>query len=91
LDPAKPLAVTLTASSEVMDALLGTKRRSPRVVPDETKLAITDGASRGFVRPVTFGAVQHLQSPLVLLPFFASHPSFNVALHEPVFFPTHPA
>jgi hypothetical protein len=59
LKPAHPVAVTLAAISEAISALLGTKRNSPRVVPDETKLAITDRASHRLVAPMTFGAVEH--------------------------------
>src|SRR3954452_14375484 len=59
LEPAHPIAVTFPASSEAIDALLGTKRGSPRVVPDETKLAIANCASRGTARSKTFGAVGH--------------------------------
>src|ERR1700761_8523955 len=57
--PTHPNAVTLRASSEAIDALLGTKRSSPRVVPDESKLAATNCASRGSARSQTFGAVRH--------------------------------
>jgi hypothetical protein len=39
LEPAHPIAITLLASSEAIDALPGTKLGSPRVVADETKLA----------------------------------------------------
>src|SRR5215475_27814 len=59
LEPAQPIAVTLAASSETIDAFLGAKRGSPRIMTDETKLAITDCASRDPVRPVTFQAVRH--------------------------------
>ena len=59
LEPAHPIAVTFPANSEAIDALLGTKRGSPRVVPDETKLAITNCASRGSARLLSeqFGIV----------------------------------
>jgi len=59
LEPAHPIAVTLAASLEAIDALAGAKRGSPRIMPDETKPAITDCASRDPVRPVTFQAVRH--------------------------------
>ena len=59
MEPGQPIPVTCPASSEATDALLGTKGGSPRVVPDETKLAITNCASRGAARSRTFGAVQH--------------------------------
>jgi len=59
LEPGQPIAVTFPASSEAIDALPGTKGGSPRVVPDETKLAITDSASRGAAMCKTFGAGGH--------------------------------
>src|SRR6516164_9214674 len=59
LEPAHPIAVTLAASLEAIDAFPGAKRGSPRIMPYETKLAITDCASRSRVRPVTFHAVRH--------------------------------
>src|SRR3954453_15903624 len=59
LEPAHPIAVTFPASSEAIDALLGTERGSPRVVPDETKLAITNCASRGTARSKIIGAMGH--------------------------------
>src|SRR5258708_10914532 len=86
LEPAYPIAVTCPASSEAIDALLGTKRGSPRVVPDETKLAITNCASRGSATSKTFGAVQHCNLLLVLSSLFVDHPSFTVALRELVRF-----
>src|ERR1700736_3749090 len=86
LEPAYPIAVTFPASSEAIDALLGTKGGSPRVVPDETKLAITDCASRGSARSKTFGAVQHCRLLLALSSLFVDHPFFTVALHQPVRF-----
>ena len=77
LEPGQPGTVTFPASSEAIDALLGAKRSSPRVVPDETKLAITDCASRGFAMSKTFGAAGHLWSPLGFIaadhPFSLSH------------------
>jgi len=83
LEPGQPIAVTCPASSEAIDALLGTKGASPRVVPDETKLAITNCASRGSARSKIFGAVQHCSLLLVLSSLFVDHPSFTVALHDP--------
>ena len=59
MEPAHPIVVTLAARLEAIDALPGAKRRSPRIMPDETKLALTDCASHGLVRPVTFQAVRH--------------------------------
>jgi hypothetical protein len=59
LQPAQPIAVTFAASSEAIDAFPGTKRGSPRIVPNETKLSITDCASRGSARFVTFEAAWH--------------------------------
>jgi hypothetical protein len=84
LEPGQPIAVTCPASSEVIDALLGTKRGSPRVVPDETKLAITNCASRGSARSKAFGAVGHCSLLLVSSLLFVDHPFFSVALHQPV-------
>ena len=40
----QPSAVGLLAGLEAIDALLGTERSSPGVVPDETKLSAADGA-----------------------------------------------
>jgi hypothetical protein len=59
MEPGQPIAVTRLASSQAIDAFLGTERSSPRVVSDETKLAITDRASRGFAISMTFGAFWH--------------------------------
>src|SRR6516165_10298026 len=59
LEPAHPIVITLAACLEAIDALPGAKRRSPRIMPDETKLALTDCASHGLFRPVTFQAVRH--------------------------------
>ena len=77
LEPGQPIPITCPASSEAIDALLGTKGGSPRVVPDETKLAITNRASRGSARSQTFGAVQHCSLLLVLSSLFVDHPSFT--------------
>ena len=71
LEPAYPIAVTFPSRSEAIDALLGAKGGSPRVVTDETELAITDCASRGSVRSNTFGAVGHCCLLLVLSQLFA--------------------
>lgn len=54
-----PIAVTFAARLEKIEALPGTKLGSPRIMPDETKLAPTDCASHGIVKPVTFQAVWH--------------------------------
>jgi hypothetical protein len=88
LEPGQPIAVTCPASCEASDALLGTKGGSPRVVPDETKLAITNCASRGSARsrPKAFGAVRNCSLLLVLSSLFVDHPCFTIALHEPVRF-----
>ena len=86
MEPAHPIAVTFPASSEAIDALLGTKGGSPRVVPNETKLAIANCASRGSARSKTFGAVRHCCLLLVLSSLFVDHPFFTVALHQPVRF-----
>jgi hypothetical protein len=63
LEPAHPIVITLAARPEAIDALPGAKRSSPRIMPDETKLALTDCASHGLVRPVTFQAVRHCFLP----------------------------
>src|SRR5262249_40484266 len=78
--------VIFPTSSEANDALLGTKRGSPRVVPDETKLAITNCASRGSAGSNTFGAVGHCGLLLALSQLFVDHPFFTVALDEPLRF-----
>jgi hypothetical protein len=74
LEPGQPIAITRPASSEAIDAVLGTKRGSPRVVPDEAKFAITDCASRGSSKSKTFGAVEHCSLLLVLSSLFVDHP-----------------
>src|SRR3954453_16753038 len=74
LEPAHPIAVTFPASSEAIDALLGTERGSPRVVPDETKLAITNCASRGTARSKIIGAMGHRSLLLVLSSLVVEHP-----------------
>lgn len=74
LEPAHPIAVTFPASSEAIDAPLGTKRRSPRVVPDETKLAFTNCASRGTATFDAFGAVEHCSLLLAFSQLFVDHP-----------------
>src|ERR1700688_2623088 len=84
LGPGQPTPITCPASSEAIDALPGTSRSPPRVVPDETKPAITNRASRGSATSQTFGAVQHCSLLLVSSSLFVDHPSFTVVLHEPV-------
>src|SRR5260370_16067404 len=66
LEPTHPIAVTFAASSEAIDAVLGTKGSSPRVVPDEAKFAIADRTSRGFPESKAFGAVGHCCLLLIL-------------------------
>jgi hypothetical protein len=83
MEPSKPIAITFPASSEAIDADPGTKRGPPRVVPNETKLAITDCASRSFAMFKTFGAVQHFWSPLGFIVVFAELSSFAIARNEP--------
>ena len=64
------MAVALAASLEAIDALFGAKRRSPRIMPDETKLVLTDCASRDPVCPLTFQPARHCSLPWsVRLPF----------------------
>src|SRR6516164_10041849 len=65
-EPRQPVAINLPASFEAIDALPGTKRGSPRVVPDETKLAITSCAS--FAGSRTFRGVGHCSLLLKLYP-----------------------
>src|ERR1700751_3124390 len=91
LEPAHPIAVTFPASPEAIDALLGTKRGSPRVVPDETKLAITNCASRSSAGSKTFAAVGHCGLLLALSQLFVDHPFFTSHLMRPCAFPTHAA
>jgi hypothetical protein len=86
LEPGQPSAVAFPASSEAIDALPGAKRGSPRVVPDEIKLAITDSASHGFAMSKTFGAVRHCYLLSVLSQLFVDHRFFADALHLPVRF-----
>ena len=76
VQPGKPTAVTGPAGSQAINALVGTKRGSPRVVPDETKLAITNCASRGPAK--TFGAVGHcgLLSGIIVAVRRSSSPFF---------------
>src|SRR3954447_18549133 len=62
LEPAHPIVVTLAARLKAIDALPGAKLRSPRIMPDETKLALTDCASLGLIRPMTF-EVRHCFLP----------------------------
>ena len=71
LEPAHPIAVTLAASLEAIDTLSGAKWGSPRIMPDETKLALTHCASRGPVSTVTFEAVSHCSLPWSVRPSFA--------------------
>ena len=66
------LRAAQTMTDQAIDALLGTKRVSTRVVPDETKLAITNCASHGAARSKAFGAVQH-RSLLLVSSLFADH------------------
>jgi hypothetical protein len=86
LEPGQPIAIICPASFEAIDAVLGTKRGSPRVVSDEAKFALTDRASRGSSKSKTFGAVGHCSLLLVLSSLFVDHPFFVVALHEAVRF-----
>jgi hypothetical protein len=91
LEPAHPNAVAFPASFEAIDALPGTKRGSPRVVPDETKLAIADRASRGSARSKTFRAVGHCSLLLVLSSLFVDHPFSPSHFMSLSAFPTHAA
>jgi hypothetical protein len=84
LEPAQQFEITCPASFEAIDASLGTTVCSPRVVPDEAKLAITNCALRGSARSKTFGAVEHCNLLLVLSSLFVDHPFSIVALHQPL-------
>jgi hypothetical protein len=59
LEPPHPFAITLPAVPEAIDAFRGAKLGLPRVVSDETKLAVTDCASRGSASSKTFVSVKH--------------------------------
>ena len=88
MEQGQPAAITFTASSEAIDAFFGTKGSSPRIVPDQAKLAVTDCASTDFAMSRTFGAVQHC-GLLGLIAVLADLPSFAVAGNEPARFPIH--
>src|SRR5215469_13152069 len=88
MEPRQPIAVTCLASSEAIDALPGAEGGSPRVVPDESKPAVTDCAARGRAMSGIFRAVGHWcllwlytsRSSIILL---SLHPaSFTFALPE---------
>jgi hypothetical protein len=83
LEPSHPIAVTFPSRSEAIDATLGTQLRSPRVVPDETKLAVADCASRDFTGSRTFGAVGHW-CPLFGFIVAVRRSSLTLGFHEPV-------
>jgi hypothetical protein len=87
-EPAHPIAVTFATSSEAIDAGLGTKRGSPRVVRDEAKFAITDCTSRGFPGSNVFGAAGHC-GLLLVSSLFVHHPFSSSEFMKA--FPTHPA
>jgi hypothetical protein len=86
LKQAQPIAITFPASSKAIDALLGTNRGSPRVVPEETKLAVTDCASRSSAVSRTLGAVAHVVFSCSI-GLFDEHPFRTVALDDDVRFP----
>jgi hypothetical protein len=86
LEPGQPTAVACPASSEVIDALLGTKGGSPRVVPNETKLAITN-AHRTALPDLRLSE----QLGIVVSSWYYRRcssiiPCFTIALYEPVHF-----
>jgi hypothetical protein len=91
LEPPHPITVTFAASSEVVDAVLGTKGGSPRAVPDEAKFAITDCASRGCPGSKAFGAVGHCCLLLVSSQLFVHYPFSSSQLMSLCTFPTHAA
>jgi hypothetical protein len=82
LEPGQPIAVICPASREATDALSVTKGGSPRVVPDETKPAVTNRAARGSIGSKTFGAVEHGNLLLASFSLFVDRGSLTVALHE---------
>src|SRR5438094_420240 len=65
LDPGQPAPIIFLAGSEAIDALFGTKGRSPLIVPNETKLAITDCAPRSISG--AFWATWHVVSSTLSL------------------------
>jgi hypothetical protein len=56
----QPSAVALLAGLEAINALLRTKGSSPGVVPDETKLSVTDGAALRYFIPTILKMVAHV-------------------------------
>src|SRR6516164_2795161 len=89
LEPGEPIAITFPARSEAIDAPPGAERGPPRVVPDETKLAVADCASRGFAVSRILGAVGHCR---LLLALSQNFPIFPLSLLHAVSSrsPTHP-
>jgi len=57
----QPSAVALLAGLEAINAPPRTKRSSPGVVPDQTKLSVTDGAALRCAMPKMLGAVEHVR------------------------------
>jgi hypothetical protein len=56
----QPSAVALLAGLEAINALLRTKRGPPGVVPDQTKLSVTDGAALRCVVPMILRMAAHV-------------------------------
>jgi hypothetical protein len=73
-------------SSEAIDAPLGTKSYSPRAVPHETKLALTNRASRSSARSGAFGTFKQGSLLFAWSSLFVDHPIFIIAPNEAVRF-----
>jgi hypothetical protein len=58
--PQQPSAIALLAVFEAINALARTEGRSPEVVPDQTKLSVTDGAARRRVPVARLRIIAHL-------------------------------
>jgi hypothetical protein len=58
--PQQPSAIALLAVFEAINTLARTQGRSPGVVPDQTKLSVTDGAARRRVPVARLKIIVHL-------------------------------
>jgi hypothetical protein len=56
----QPSAVALLAGLEAINALPRTKRSSPGIVPDQTKLSVADGAALRCFLPTILKMVAHV-------------------------------
>jgi hypothetical protein len=75
-----PSAVVVLADLEAISTSLGTEGGSPRVVADETKFSVTDGAALCCIVPKILATVAHFRllwasrgQWLVSIPGFRSH------------------